>query len=209
MRWLPVLACVVAGYGLILWGSLGPITIMIEYAEYLGEDAVDLIDPEDFDWVRIGVGIALILAAVLLYIRYRVGEFRYFASVTSLGAVRFQSYLHAGHVLLIGLIYYILLFGLIGVMIVFGAVAVANFDQPSIAMQDGALMAIFGLALVYLFGLPAIKHVALYLPLAQYVSNTLQVSNMDHVATIVQDIQAQPRYGEGLADALDADVGAF
>ena len=212
--WLPVVVCVFGGTALVLLGLWEPFKFAFEHIELFEEDVLSVIPSEMFDRMQLSIGGALLVLAAILLFSYRVREFRYFASVTRLGEAEFRSQLRLVRVLLIGIGYYALLaLMLLIVLVLVGAVAIGfetgtETASPVLSENQAAALG-FATLLLYLVALPAVKYVAFYHPLVRHASGTLQVSNMDHVATIVQEVHDQPRYGEGLADALDADVGVF
>lgn len=162
--------------------------------------------------VLVGVAVLVTLgcwaAFWVFYIRYRVREFRLFTTGTSLGAVGFDSALPARPVLLLYMAFFGLLLLTVGI---FFAIAVAG----SFAMYDGRVLTPGATTLIMAAALlPAswayfVLNVAwLRVGLLRIACQTLTIHNLAAVEGVIRDSGAQaPRYGEGMADALD--VGAF
>ncbi len=156
------------------------------------------------------------------YVWYRVHQFRVFCASTRFGAFGFRSDLRAGPVLLIYLRYLFVFVVLAVVLLVavwlvwllavgpgFGASAAsqaeAAFSNP--ALWIGLLVAI-GLFLTA----NSILHLLLVVhPLLIRITGSLTVTGpVDAIEELEREVRAareRPRYGEGLADALD--VGAI
>ena len=165
------------------------------------------------------------LPIYLLWFRYRLVEFRYFVSVSEVGGARFHSDARFRTVLVHGLITFAVFAGaLVVLLIVFGGV-MASVPAQLQDMQDGAsnpqrtaqvmttLVPLFAgmalLAIVFAFSSPLVMFLLLYFPVARHLAETLTIHNLAAVDSIVQSTRDDPRFGEGLADALDVELGPF
>ncbi len=152
----------------------------------------------------------------LIYLWYRVKEFRYFASRTRCGLLSFRSELTAGKVYLIHLVYgfcmavFVILVGIVfsqlapsGMLAGLAGDLSAGAAEPAAAVELGAIA---GVVLVFIVAAVLISMLQLvfYLhPLIKAVVNSLRVIGEEDYAAIAQSEQITPPRGEGLADALD------
>jgi hypothetical protein len=66
------------------------------------------------------------------------------------------------------------------------------------------------LAVITLFMLlPIFKFILFHYPVIRHVATTLAVTEIDSLERVIQSSKDDPRFGEGLAAALDFDVGGF
>ena len=152
----------------------------------------------------------------LIYIWYRVREFRYFAEQSRCGALSFKSELSTGSVFVVFIIYYVailVVFGLIfmgGAMLlpiliaggVFAGMAGEMATEVPMTEAGGIVVVIAAFALVAVaFGL--MQLLLLVHPLFRVVCNSFSVIGEEDYAAIAQSQQSMPRRGEGLADTLD------
>ena len=152
--------------------------------------------------------LALVVAAIA-YAAYRTAMLRHFSRCTSLGGVRFESRARAGAMLQVAAIYVgalaVLLLGL-GMLAAFGAML---FGEPIRGPLAGSLpqLAVAG-AIV---GVPGIwlGHYFLWTLVVQtsvleHLCETFTVQGLEELATVAPSTAPGPRFGEGLASALDA-----
>ena len=142
------------------------------------------------------------LAATIMFIWYRVGEFRLVVSKTSLHEATMDSSLSTGRI-------YGLVALLVGLFVVlFGILAGSMFTLTNLELSP-----VFGIVLgvvlfVVVFTAFTVIPTGLYGTLqARAVLTSIHVYNKQSLTDIAQGDQSQMKYGEGLADAFD--VGAF
>jgi len=63
--------------------------------------------------------------------------------------------------------------------------------------------------ILLLFFLPMINLLLFYYPVIRHIATTLRLTDISSLERIVQSSRDDPRFGEGLAAALDVDVGGF
>jgi uncharacterized membrane protein YjgN (DUF898 family) len=151
----------------------------------------------------------------LSYVWYRVREFRYFASQSSLGPLSFSSDLHSGRIYLI---YLIDLFVWVAVTFLFvaigyvmltsgGTLPTAQGTEEAVAQQWMALGAqnplLIVLLLLYLVASGLIRTVVWLQPMVAQITMSLSVAGEMDFARLAQSWQEMPGRGEGLAEALD------
>lgn len=218
-QWLPVVIVGASFVGLVLWQARDLILAAYEAGFGGMPDASNQLQHQlDHDlaeaiFVLSSFGGYVLLGglAIILFVWYRVVEFRYFVSVTHLGDTEFQSQLRLGRVLGIGTIYVLVLILFVGMVLLISSIG-GMLASPDPTSPGGFTAFTFMIALtiiVLMFFAPMARYMVLLLPLIRHATSTLNVTNMAHVVTIVQDLHAQPRYGEGLADALELDVDVF
>jgi uncharacterized membrane protein YjgN (DUF898 family) len=143
--------------------------------------------------------LAGLAVAWLLYARYRVRQFRYFADSTSLGATTAASGLKTLKVLGYAAVYGLLNLAWLAVLAaIFGAIVA---DAAGGAATTVPLLVAF--AVVLWFTSPIIRIAWLLYPIVRECCRTLQIRNLRAVEGVVQSRRAAPQHGEGLADALD------
>lgn len=142
------------------------------------------------------------------WVWYQVQAFRYFVGQTRYGNLGFASELSFLRVLWI-VVCYVLVAGLAFALVTYfftlfvpGGVLIESAD-PSGTLPVAVILAFvpYGLLLVLILG---VSRVAVYLHmLFREVTTSLTVSGQENFDAIRQSAQEQPRFGEGLADALD------
>ena len=151
-----------------------------------------------FDQPLAGVAVVVFLislaAAVLLMTRYRVAALRYLFAVSRLEGVTCQSQARTPRILLYATTFTLLTIAALAV----GGVAILLFDGPGVVLFVIAFMATGILNQVF-FVFPMVRHIAA----------TLGTSDISALEDVVQATRDDPRFGEGLLDALDFDMGAF
>ena len=137
--------------------------------------------------------------AWLLYARYQVKQYRYFANSISLGATTAVSTIKTRRVLGYAFFYGLLNLTWVAVLIAIFIAAVNVADEgPGFAIP---LLA--GFVVLLWFTSPIIRIAWLLFPLVRELCRTLKIRNLEAVENIVQSHRASPSYGEGLADVLD------
>lgn len=155
----------------------------------------------------------------IIYFWYRAAEFRYFASVTRLEGLRFNATLRGGQLFRIYALYFLAAMGMmIALMILIGIVVaivalILGDSLPLGPNQIGELNA--KTAPVFMQFIPVIIVLIAMVPmailntmlvthrLAQRLCQTLSISGQLDYDAIAQSSREAPRFGEGLADALD------
>lgn len=164
--------------------------------------------------------LALILAIPTLYISilwYKVTEFRYFASRTRFGALKFSSTLSTGRLFVIWLLYglsfaalyLVFILGIAGA--IFGMGGFEGFDpnapQPAFTDLPPSVIAVtVFLGLMFVSVVNALYFIMFLHPIVKAVSQTLMVEGTIDLDQIKQSDQERGGRGEGFADVLD--VGA-
>ena len=174
------------------------------------------------EWVSLmGPGF-LILGAVML-LRYRVVEFRYFASCTRFGRCHFTSRLRSYVVFLIylaaaiaGLALVVLVsFGLLTVLGVSVAQLSGEMTQWLLnsenlaAGQATVMLVILAWMVVVAACLSLVRVVVVLHLMTRFVTSSLTVTDPAEFEAAVRSRKAAPKVGEGLADALDVGEIGF
>jgi uncharacterized membrane protein YjgN (DUF898 family) len=152
-------------------------------------------------------GLAVALVGMLLYFlaqaRYRVESLRYLFAVSSVAGATCRSNVRLWRVVVYGLI--------LLAMLVLSGVAVAAFFAASVfgaatgqAAGLGVLLIPFVIA-VLLF-LSIAQQVFFQFPLVRHVVSTLELADVAALDGIVQATREDPRFGEGLLDALEIEL---
>ena len=200
-RWLAVSAPLTAGLGL---------SVALQLERF--EDIQFYMEVEDNEHLVQAILSLVILPllflpiAILLWIWYRVVEFRHIIGCLSIGDSRFISFVRAKYIFwrLLIFVAVTVLFGMLAgafvvpIMIGFGGIEA----EPS-AIFIAALISF--LVLVLFAGI--IRTLLLDIPLLQHACETLEISNAGALDEVVQSSASVPSYGEGAAEALD--VGGF
>lgn len=145
------------------------------------------------------------LAGVIMYIWYRVGEFRVVVINTSLGEVTMDSSLSTARIFgLIGImiaLYILMFFVIFAAVTMFGGLgALGGSPIPGIIFGFAVFVFVFGGMIVITTGVFGTLQ-------ARAVLTSIQVYKKQTLVDIAQSEQSEQKYGEGLADAFD--VGAF
>ena len=93
-----------------------------------------------------------------------------------------------------------------------GVVAVAAGDSGALTGEDSEALGTglgFLVLIALLMILPVVKFLFFHFPVIRHVATTLAVTDIESLERIVQSSKDDPRFGEGLASALDFDVGGF
>lgn len=165
----------------------------------------------------------LLVVGALAWIRYKVFEFRYFTSCTSVDKARFESKLSTPRIVLIyavfalvAAIFFVLVFSVLTG--IFGALGVASLSEGSeqiaqslFSGQEGLAGTLFFVVFLVVFSLVfgVVRVLFLLHPLTKAVCGTLLVSGSEVFVELAQSRQMAPGRGEGLADALDVGELGF
>ncbi|GLQ07679.1 YjgN family protein [Sneathiella chinensis] len=150
----------------------------------------------EFSLILMGVA----LLSMIFMVMGRVHEIRFMAANMSFGEARFRSELPVSRVLLVFIIMGVL------TIVAYGALFML---LPQLMIADPIMMIVLVLVffvVIYLL-FDVLKTVFLVMPLMRLFCRTLYITDISSFETVAARSGESPRYGEGLADALD--VGAF
>ena len=158
------------------------------------------------------------LAGIPALIVYWVAQFRYLASRTRLGEIRFYSAARGGPVLgrvilfglALGAIFLVLFGGFFGVVLIAGKGAVigATAAQKAAAIKSAMLVmlpAMIGLYILIILIAQILSYRFLRLGVLRHLATTLEIENFAAVEQVVQS--SAPRQRFGIADSFE--FGAF
>lgn len=165
-----------------------------------------------------GIFIISIIAYVVsipLYIYYRLAALRYMVNAANLAEVKFVAEFSAWRIFGYGLLYSLIVIGLFGIVTLlfstFGVLAAFSASEEvanPVLAAVGIILAAIPIILL-LFFLPMMNLLFFYYPSIRHIATTLRVTEISSLQRIVQSSKDDPRFGEGLAAALDVDVGGF
>ncbi len=219
-RWMPcgvvvtlaILSAIVTS--VVNWAE---IQAFMAAAAQVGDGSDEFLTPPSSQLISMyGVTMALYVLAIPLYIYYRLGAFRYMLNAASLADVGFVAEFSGWRLVGYGLLNFLIVIGLSAlVFALFSAFGVlALFAEGEAGTVDPAL-AVVGIILSFIpiilliFFLPMIGILFFYYPSIRHIATTLRLTDITSLARIVQSSKDDPRFGEGLAAALDVDVGGF
>jgi uncharacterized membrane protein YjgN (DUF898 family) len=206
--WLWVCIAIVTTLAVLMASLWTPIADLLRLARLGAAQPGDLLALMGQAPVLFGLSFSVV--AFALFVRYRAQEFHYFVAATRFGAVHFSAALRLPTVLLIAILYLAALIAAFVViaMLVASIIAAAG---PASAGTSPLLPLSLPLVIIVAFFVvvPLVKYVVLYHALLSHVCARFRISDLDAIETVVADMRARPRYGEGLADALDVDMGAI
>jgi uncharacterized membrane protein YjgN (DUF898 family) len=148
-------------------------------------------------------GFAGMVLYVLTQARYRVESLRYLFAVSSIEGVTCRSRVSLWRVFLYALIMFgvvILTFAALGAYLG-AAVAAAAAGQGGVAGAVAVPLVIGAMLL-----LTIVQRVFFEFPLVRHVVSTLELSDLAALDRVVQATREDPRFGEGLLDALDVEI---
>ncbi|MEK9662405.1 MAG: DUF898 family protein [Alphaproteobacteria bacterium] len=159
-----------------------------EEFETVFEDALQHV------WIQVGLAVIVAgyIAFALLDARFRVAALRYLFAVSSLNGVTARSEARLGRILLY-------VFVSTGVIL-----ALFGWAVLMVAVADG-LGILFMIIAVFAIG--PVNQLFFVYPLVRHVATTLETAELAALDDIVQATRDDPRFGEGLLDALDLDMG--
>ena len=195
------------------------------------EDAVEIFQNEDpeamgtgmvFLWTNLlqllniyAIVIFTLLVSIPFYFIYRIAALRFMFNVSNLSEVGFVAKFSAWRIVgnwvlyvVVSIVFVIILISLIGGVAAFaGASSEGDLAAQNIQAVSTLLVVLVVIALFML--LPIIKFILFHYPVIRHVATTLAVTDIDSLERVVQSSKDDPRFGEGLAAALDFDVGGF
>lgn len=202
-RWAAVIASLAGALGLFAvlnFEDLDMIAFFIQKELY---ETIDIVVASMKFWP-----LFLLPATFVVWIWYRVVEFRHMIGCLNIGDTGFSSRARTKFVFWRIFIFFLVL-GAVGVLLgVFSVLMTTGFGPAGIS--DGgtsAVLAIFVPALVLLLFSGMIRVLFLDIPLLAHACETLSISNAEALEEVAQSSAAVPSYGEGTAEALD--VGGF
>lgn len=161
---------------------------------------------------------AVIVAYLILipfYMYYRIAALRFMMNAANLADVGFVAEFSGWRLVGYWLLYFVVVvalgFVVFMISITFGVMAGLS-DSGELA---GNGLAVIGIilsiipAILLLFFLPMLNLLLFYYPVIRHIATTLRLSDISSLERIVQSSKDDPRFGEGLAAALDLDVGGF
>jgi uncharacterized membrane protein YjgN (DUF898 family) len=162
-----------------------------------------------------GIAIIAYVVSIPLYIYFRLAALRYMVNAANLAEVKFVAEFSAWRIVGYGLLYFLIVIGLVGIVTLlfstFGVLAAFSATEevanPALAAV-GIILAAIPIILL-LFFLPMMNLLFFYYPSIRHIATTLRVTEISSLQRIVQSSKDDPRFGEGLAAALDVDVGGF
>ena len=202
-RWVVVIVSLIGALGLFAALNLENFEAISHYVEYETFDSVPYV-------VKSMVYLPLILLPVsfLLWIRYRVVEYRHMMGCLSIGDTGLTSFARTKFVFWRLLIFVLVMFA-IGVLL--GAFALSMMiGSGKTGLTHGgttAVLAIFVPVIVLVLFTGMLRTLFLDIPLLAHACETLDILNAEALDDVVQSSAAAPSYGEGTAEALD--VGGF
>ncbi|MFP4004199.1 MAG: DUF898 family protein [Alphaproteobacteria bacterium] len=151
--------------------------------------------------------IGLALAFLVLFIRYRTAEFRYFARHTQLGPLRFRSRLRSPAVAALVLphlaISGVLIAINVGLMVRLAQIILVNQAAP-VAADLALFLALLLLSILILTMLVSLSYNLLVrYGLLRAMCGSLEVENLQALIDAAPAHSPRPRYGEGTAEAFD------
>ncbi len=167
-----------------------------------------------FVWTY-SITIIAYLILIPFYIYYRIAALRFMISASNLSEVGFVAEFSGWRLVGYWVLYFLIVIGLVSVVVLifstFSVLAAFSASEelanPGIAMV-GILLSVIPIIL-FLFFLPMINLLIFYYPAIRHIATTLRLTDISSLERIVQSSRDDPRFGEGLAAALDVDVGGF
>ena len=167
-----------------------------------------------FGWTY-GVIITAYLILIPFYIYYRIAALRYMISASNLSEVSFIAEFNGWRLVGYWFLYFIVVIGLMTVVALlvtsFGVLAALSGagDPADSGLVTAGIFLSFIPIILLLFFLPMINLLMFYYPVIRHIASTLRLTDISSLERIVQSSKDDPRFGEGLAAALDVDVGGF
>jgi uncharacterized membrane protein YjgN (DUF898 family) len=162
-----------------------------------------------------GLSIITFIVSIPFYFYYRITALRYMLSSSNLSEVGFVAEFSGWRLVGYGALYFLIVIGLMAVVVLlfssFSVLAALSggeeLTNPGAAMA-GILLSAIPIILL-LFFLPMMSLLFFYYPAIRHIATTLRLTEISSLERIVQSSKDDPRFGEGLAAALDVDVGGF
>ncbi len=165
----------------------------------LPNGSVSMQDPF-FVFKSIGLGAVLIIVAGLLGIRARVGEYNYVTTQTRFSDAQFAANIPLKRILKVGfvaLLVVVAAYGFVATMFGLGTTSGSEF-MISLGFLSAFIAFLLVDVMIFMF---------LFIPVVKLMSEHTYVNNTEVFKDVAASSANSPKYGEGLADALD--VGAF
>ncbi len=215
LRWLGVWGAPVAIFLVIVTAGVA-MMFAVEFPPLLAKPGVSKDD--FYRWGEIvgrgagmaGFGVAL-LGGLVAFAFYRVFEARYFINCTGVGEVRLESELRARSILPVVLLAWVI------VLILFAVIMAVVVPAIGLAVKAGGATREMAPVIVPVVGVAVAGLMLVLSPLVTYpiavfqtvrhVWTSLSIHDIGLLDRVVQAPKEEPRFGEGLADALD--VGAI
>lgn len=163
-----------------------------------------------------GLSIIAFVISIPFYFYYRIAALRYLLSSSNLSEVGFVSEFSGWRLVGYWFLYFLVAAGLIlvVVLVLFGTIGgmAVLADSGEFLEEDliGAGIALsFIPILLLVFFMPMMNLLLFYYPAIRHIATTLRLTEISSLERIVQSSKDDPRFGEGLAAALDVDVGGF
>jgi len=221
-RWVPcgglwTIGIIIAVAATVMnWAELQEISrIAGQFGESDGADALTGIAGERAASIY-GLTILAFLLSIPFYFYYRIAALRYMLSSSNLSEVGFMSEFSGWRLVGYWFLYFLVVAGLIlvVVLVLFGAIgglaAVADSGEFLEEELIGAGVALSFIPIVLLvLIMPMMNLLLFYYPSIRHIATTLRLTDISSLERIVQSSKDDPRFGEGLAAALDVDVGGF
>jgi uncharacterized membrane protein YjgN (DUF898 family) len=201
--WLPVFLVVGAMVAALAFLGLDLVVDLVK------ANATELSRSATIAISRITVLVVVAVPVIsILYAHYRVREFRYFVSKTSLAGARFTSMLKTRRILLLVAVFGLLTAAILVLFVAFiwiafglGLGAGTSGERTS---EIGRLMLPIAILFFVMYGVFRIARIAwLRFGILVEVCRSFHIENEGAIHTITQSSLEGPRYGEGLADVLD------
>lgn len=160
--------------------------------------------------IRLLPGLVFALLAVGFLVRFRLAMVQYLFNVLSLAGARFHSRMNKWRVFIYWLVSMVAI--VIPFVLTFGVLIALAIESPTggtLLTGFPAFLLFIGFVLAFLFVPNLAVHLLFLVPFIRHVVETLSVENAAEIETIVQGVRDDPRFGEGLADAMSIDVGAI
>lgn len=219
-RWIPCatlwsLGIIIAIVGTVTnWGEVQQFfsQVAADFGAGAGDLGGDISDgTAAFFWLSA----LTFLFSIPFYISYRIAALRYMLSSSNLSEVSFVSEFSGWRLVGYGVLYFLVVIGLmVAVGFLLSMIGIfagsSNPDElvdPGLAAA-GILLGVIPIILL-LFFLPMMNLLLFYYPAIRHIATTLRLSDISSLERIVQSSKDDPRFGEGLAAALDVDVGGF
>ncbi len=160
--------------------------------------------------------IITLLISIPFYVVYRIKAFRYMFRVSNLSGVGFDAEFGGWRLAGYWFLYVVVVVGLIlaVVLMLFGAIGgLAVIAETGEFLEEdlvgvGIALSIIPMVLL-IFVMPMLNLLLFYYPSIRHIATTLRLTEISSLERIVQSSKDDPRFGEGLAAALDFDVGGF
>lgn len=209
-HWWPVmLAGVVFIAGVIMLG-VGVEQMQEEQALQVSPGTVEATEPfKNVAQSGLAIAGAVLLAVgiigyLLAQANYRVASLRYLFAMSSIEGITARSNVKLRRVILYGAI-------LIGILLatfagVYGFIIAIAIGSVATGSSVGFGLIPFVMMIVLFLVLGVAKQVFFEFPLIRHIVTTLEISDTAALDGVVQSTREDPRFGEGLLDALDIDL---